>query len=161
MKNLPLFLTPLITGTPFLHAYYKKNSQPFIEDFTNLISLYTTTTNSPATNLTYSPNIVHENIRICLPFRMLRTVFNKLEHFHTGIKSLIKRSINITTFRILKSGSPFSYMNVNARNTLTWKFKLLLHNLFQNMLRLSITEFLWIHKDLSTLLHTTNPTCML
>ena len=36
------------------------------------------------------------------------------------------------------------------------KFKLLLHNRFQNMLRLLITAFLWTLKDLLTLLHTTN-----
>ena len=36
----PATLTPLITGTPFLHAYYKRFSQLFIDDSTNLISLY-------------------------------------------------------------------------------------------------------------------------
>ena len=36
----PETLTPLITGTPFLHAYYKRFSQLFIDDSTNLISLY-------------------------------------------------------------------------------------------------------------------------
>ena len=40
----PEFLTPLITGTPFLHAYYKRFSQLFIDDSTNLISLYTKNT---------------------------------------------------------------------------------------------------------------------
>ena len=83
----PEFLTPLITGTPFLHAYYKRFSQLFIEDSANLISLYTTHTNSTTTNHTSSPNIVRDTIRICLPFRMFRTVFNKLhEHSHTGMK---------------------------------------------------------------------------
>ena len=83
----PEFLTPLITGTPFLHAYYKRFSQLFIEDSTNLISLYTTNTKSSAANHTSSPNIIRNTIRICLPFRMFRTVFNKLhEHSHKGIK---------------------------------------------------------------------------
>ena len=36
----PETLTPLITGTTFLHAYYKRFSQLFIDDSTNLISLY-------------------------------------------------------------------------------------------------------------------------
>ena len=40
----PEFLTPFITGTPFLHAYYKRFSQLFIESSTNLISLCTTNT---------------------------------------------------------------------------------------------------------------------
>ena len=83
----PEFLTPLIAGTPFLHAYYQRFSLLFIEDSTYLISLYTTNTNSPTTNQTSSPNIIRDTIRNCLPFRMFRTVFNKLhEHSHTGIK---------------------------------------------------------------------------
>ena len=36
----PESLTPLITGTPFLHACYKRFSQLFIDDSTNIISLY-------------------------------------------------------------------------------------------------------------------------
>ena len=79
-------LTPLITGTPFLHAYYKRFSQIFIDDSTNLISLYDkhpTTHNQPSTS-----DFVRATIRICLPFRLFKTVFNKLhEHFHTGIKT--------------------------------------------------------------------------
>ena len=83
----PEFITPIITCTNFLYAYYKRFSQLFIEDSTNLISLYTTHTNSLTTQLTSSPNIVRDTIRICLPFRMFRTVLNKLhEHSHTGIK---------------------------------------------------------------------------
>ena len=89
----PEFLTPLITGTPFLYAYYKRFSYFFIEDSTNLISLYITHTNTLKTQHTSSPNIIRDTIRICLPFRMFRTVFNKLhEHSHTGIK------ITYTTF---------------------------------------------------------------
>ena len=81
----PESLTPLITGTPFLHAYYKRFSQLFIDDSTNLISLNITSPtvlNQPST-----PNFAHATIRIYLPFRMFKTVFNKLhEHSHTGIK---------------------------------------------------------------------------
>ena len=71
----------------------------------------------------------------------------------------IIHSHKITTFHLLKNGFPFSYMtllNVNAKNTSTWKSKLLLHNHFQNMLHLSTTAFQWTLKDLSTLLHTKN-----
>ena len=64
----PEFLTPLITGTPFLHANYKNLSQLFVRDSTSLISLYTTSTNFPATNRTSSPDIVRDTIRIRLPF---------------------------------------------------------------------------------------------
>ena len=81
----PETLAPLITGTPFLHAYYKRFSQLFIDDSTNLISVYnkhSTTHNQPST-----PDFVRATIRICLPFRLFKTVFNKLhEHSHTGIK---------------------------------------------------------------------------
>ena len=38
----PEFVTPLITGTPFLHVYYKRFSQLFIDESTNPISLYIT-----------------------------------------------------------------------------------------------------------------------
>ena len=83
----PEFLTLLITGTPFSHAYYKRFPQLFIEDSTNLIDLYTTNTKSPATHHTSSPNIIRDTIRIWLPLRLFRTVFNKLhEHSQTGIK---------------------------------------------------------------------------
>ena len=81
----PESLTPFNTGTPFLHAYYKSFSQLSIDDSTNLISLYITSPtvlNQPST-----PDFVHATIRICLPFQMFKTVFNKLhEHSHTGIK---------------------------------------------------------------------------
>ena len=78
-------LTPLITGTPFLHAYYKRFSELFIDDSTNLISFYT---KHPTTlNQSFTPNFVRATIRIFLPFRLFKTVFNKLhEHSHTGIK---------------------------------------------------------------------------
>ena len=81
----PEFITPLITGTPFLHVYYKRFSQLFIDESTNLISLYIT--NPTVTNQSSTPNFVQDTIRICLPFRMFKTVFNKLhEHSHTGMK---------------------------------------------------------------------------
>ena len=81
----PEFFTSLAL---FSYMHVTKNFvQLFIEVSPNLISLYTTNTNSPAINHTSSPNIIHDIIRICLSFRMYRTVFNKLhEHSHTGIK---------------------------------------------------------------------------
>ena len=81
----PETLTPLITGTPFLHTYYKRFSELFIDDSTNLISLYN---KHPTTlNQSFTPDFVRATIRICLPFRLFKTVFNKLhEHCHTGIK---------------------------------------------------------------------------
>ena len=82
----PKFLTPLFTGTPFLHTYYKRFSQLFIEQSTNLISLYTKHP-TPITHNSSSPTILQDTIRICLTFRMFRTGFNKFhEHSHTGIK---------------------------------------------------------------------------
>ena len=84
-NDKPESLTTLITGPPLLHAYDKRFSQLFIDDFTNLISLYIT---SPTgRNKSSTPDFVHAIFRICLPFRMFKTVFNKLhEHSHTGIK---------------------------------------------------------------------------
>ena len=84
-NDKPDSLTRIITGTPFLHAYYKRFSQLFIDDSTNLISLYIT--NHIDTNKSSISNLIHPIIRICLPFRLFKTVFNKLhEHSHTGIK---------------------------------------------------------------------------
>ena len=83
-NDKPESLTPLITGTPFLHAYYKRFSQLFIDDSTNLISLYIT---SPTVTNKSTPDFVRATIRLCLPFRMFKTAFNKLhEHSLTGIK---------------------------------------------------------------------------
>ena len=78
-------LTPLITGIPFLHAYYKRFSQLFIVDSTNLISLYIT---SPTgLNKSSTPDFVQATMRICLPFRRFKTKINKLhEYSHSGIK---------------------------------------------------------------------------
>ena len=81
----PETLTPLITCTPFLHAYYKRFTLLFIDDSTNLISLYTK--HLTPVNQSSTPDFVRATIRICLPFRLFKTVFNKLhEHSHTGIK---------------------------------------------------------------------------
>ena len=81
----PEFVTPLITGTPFLHVYYKRFPQLFIDESTNLISLYIT--NPTVINQSSTPNFVQNTIRLCLPFRMFKTAFNKLhEHSHTGMK---------------------------------------------------------------------------
>ena len=77
--------TRLIAGIPFFHAYYKRFSQLFIDDSTNLISLFIT--NPSCTNKSSTPNFVHATIRICLSFRLFKTVFNKLhEQSHTDIQ---------------------------------------------------------------------------
>ena len=84
-NDKPESLTPLITGTPFSHANYKRFSQLFIDDSTNLISLYIT--NPTGTNKPSTPDFKNATNGICLPFRLFRTVFNKLhEHSHTGMK---------------------------------------------------------------------------
>ena len=84
----PEFLTPLITGNLFLHAYYKIFKQLFIDTTTNFVSLYITNPLPPETHPISIPNLLHSTIRICLPFRMFQTVFNKLhDHSDTGFKS--------------------------------------------------------------------------
>ena len=67
-NDKPEFLTPIITGNLFLHAYYNRFSQLFIDDTTNLISLYTTNPLPPETHSLSIPNLIHNTIRICLPF---------------------------------------------------------------------------------------------
>ena len=115
----PEFITPLITGTPFLHVYYKRFSQLFIDESTNLISLYIT--NPTVDNQSSIPNFVQDTIRICLPFRLFKTVFNKLhEHSHTGMKITYNTFKQYYYIPFLKNGFPFSYMtvlNVNVINT--------------------------------------------
>ena len=136
----PEIVTPLITGTPFLHVYYKRFSQLFIDDSTNLISLYIT---SPTVIIqTSTPDFVQGTIRIFLPFRMFKTVFNKLhEHSHTGMK------ITYNTFKqyfynpFLEKWLSF-FMHDCIECQRNKQFKLLLHNHFQNMLHLSTTAFL-------------------
>ena len=95
-------------------------------------------TNSPATNHTSSPNIIRDTIRICLPFRMFRTVFNKLhEHSHTGI------NITFNTFSqyycipyLEKWLSIFIHDCIVCQRNKPFimKSKLLLYNPFPNML---------------------------
>ena len=55
INEKPEFITPLITGTPFLHVYYKRFSQLFIDESTNLISLYIT--NPTVINQSSTPNL--------------------------------------------------------------------------------------------------------
>ena len=84
----PEFLTPLITGNLFLHTYYKRFKQLFIDTTTNLVSLNITNPLPPETHPISIPNLLHSSIRVCLPFRMFQTVVNKLhDHSHTGIKT--------------------------------------------------------------------------
>ena len=84
----PKFLTPLITGNLFLHAYYKRFKQLFIDTTTNLVSLYITNPLPPETHPISKPNQLLSTISICIPFRMFQTVFNKLhDHSQTGIKT--------------------------------------------------------------------------
>ena len=110
----PETLTQLITGTPFLHAYYKRFSQLFLDDSTNLISLYIKNPNSLTKHST--PDFVHVLLSDCL--KLFLTTF-----MNTPIlvsKSHIIHFQNITTFLSLKNGFPFSYMtvsNVNVTNT--------------------------------------------
>ena len=81
------FITPLITGNLFLHTYYKRFAQLFIDTTTNLISLHITNPLPPEKHPISIPKLLHSTIRICLPFRMFRAVFNKLhDHSHTGIE---------------------------------------------------------------------------
>ena len=117
----PEFLTPSITGTPFLHAYYKRFSQFFTEDSTNIISLFTTNTLPPDAHPISLPNIIRSTIRKCLPFQMLRTVFNKLhEHSHTGIKVTHNTFSQYYYIPYLEKWLPFLSkiaLNVNVKNT--------------------------------------------
>ena len=107
----PEFLTPLITCNPFVHAYHERFPQLGIEDSTNPNGLFTTNTNSPATNQTSSPNIIRDSIRICLPFQMFRTVFTKPhEHFHTGIKITYITFSQYYYVPYLEKWPSFSYM---------------------------------------------------
>ena len=111
----PETLTPLITGTPFLHAYYKRFSQLFIDDSTNLISLYNK--HPPTQNQSSTPDFVGATIRICLPFRT-----NFMNTLIQVSKLLVIHLHNITIFHLLKNGFPVLYMtvlNVNAINTST------------------------------------------
>ena len=84
----PEYPTPLIHGSPFLHANYKIFSHFFIDDGTNLISVYTKIKSFSDTQSNTTPPLVYSKVRICLPFRLFKKkAFNKLHaHFHTGTK---------------------------------------------------------------------------
>ena len=123
------FINQQITGTRFQHAYCKHFSQLLIDDFTNLISLYTKHT-LPSETPNPLPNTIHDTLIICLQIRMLKTVLNKfLDHSLTGLKipsNIFSKYYYIPYLLILTSGNPFSYMdvwmddtvlNVNALNT--------------------------------------------
>ena len=98
----PETLTPLITGTPFLHAYYKRFSQLLIDDSTNLITLYNK--HPPTQNQSSTPDFVHATIRICLPFRLFKTVLTNFMNTLIQVsKSHMIHSRNITTFHSLKN----------------------------------------------------------
>ena len=74
-----------MTGTSFLHAYYKIFSQFFIDDSTNLISLYSQ----------INPDLIFKTLKpifkICFPFRDFTTnsmtivilVKNYIQYFFT------------------------------------------------------------------------------
>ena len=117
----PETLRPLITGTPFLHAYYKRFSQLFIDNSTDLISLFN---KHPTTlNQSSTPDFVRTTIRICLPFRLFKTVLTSFMNTLIQVSKLpIIHSHDTTTFHLSKNGFPFSYMtvlNANAINTST------------------------------------------
>ena len=83
----PEYPTTLIHGSHFLHAYYKIFSQLFIDDGTNFRSLYIKNKSFSDTQSNTNPPLVYSNVRICLPFRLFSTAFNKLHaHCHTGTK---------------------------------------------------------------------------
>ena len=113
----PETLTPHITGTPFLHAYYKRFSQLFIDDSTNLISLYN---KHPTTlNQSSTPDFVRATIRFYSDCSKL-FLTNFMNTLIQVTKSHIIHSHNVTTFHLLKNGFPFLYMtvlNLNAINT--------------------------------------------
>ena len=126
-KEKPKFLTPLITGTPFLHAFYKRISHFFKDDSTNLISLYTTKPillQEIIPVLQMSCAILSESVFLfeCLE----QSLINFMNTLIQVSKSLIIRSLNITIFHILKSGPLFSYMialNVNAKQHFNMKIQ--------------------------------------
>ena len=77
----PEYPTPLIHGSPFLHAYNKIFSQFFIDDGTNLISLYTKNKPFSDTQSSTTTHLVYSDVRFCIRFRLFKTAFNKL-HAH-------------------------------------------------------------------------------
>ena len=94
----PETLTPLITGTPFLHAYYKRFSQLFINDSTTLISLYNkhpTVQNQSPTPVLYALLFEYVFLSDCSKL-FLTNFMNTLIQVS---KIHIIHSYNITTFR--------------------------------------------------------------
>ena len=55
-------LTPLITGNLFLHTYYKRFQQLFIDTATNLVSLYIPKPLPPERHPIPIPNLLHSSI---------------------------------------------------------------------------------------------------
>ena len=83
----PEYPTALKHGSPFLHAYCKIFSQLFIDDGTNLMSLYTKDKSFSDTQSHTTTPLVSSNIKICPPFSLFKTGFSKLRsHCHTGTK---------------------------------------------------------------------------
>ena len=124
-NNQPEALTPLITGTPFLHAYYKRFSQLFIDESTNFISLDITSPTVP--NKSSTRDFVHDTIRIVFLFEWSKLYSTNFLNTPILVSRLhIIHSLNVTTFHLLKNGFPFSYMtvlNVNVINTSIKKSK--------------------------------------
>ena len=101
-------------------------SQLFIDDGTNLISLYTKNKAFYDTQFNTTPPLVYSVISICLPFRLFITAFNKQLSINKHAHCLTGTKITYVTFSqyyyipFLENGYPFSYMtvsNVNAKNT--------------------------------------------
>ena len=106
----PEFLTPLITGNLFLHAYYKRFKQLFIDTNTNLLSLYITNPLLPETHPNSIPNLLLE--LVLLEFVSLLECFklyltNYMTILIQVLKKPIPRSVNNITILILKHGSLF------------------------------------------------------
>ena len=111
--------------TPFQTKFktpIKKNkrfSQLFLDDSTNLISLYNkhpTVQNYPSTPDFYALLLKYVFLSDCL--KLFLTNFMNI--LILVLKLLIIHSPNITTFHLSKNGFPFSYMtvlNVNVINT--------------------------------------------
>ena len=119
----PEFLTPLITGNLFLHAYYKRFTQRFIDTTTNLISLHVTNPLPHETHPISIPTFYTILSEFVFLFECFKQYLTKYMTILTPVsKSLITLFLNIITSRILKNGFLFSYMtvlNVRKINTLT------------------------------------------
>ena len=156
------FLTPLITGNLLLHAYYKRFKHFFIDTTTNLVCLYLTNPLPPETHPISIPNLLHSTIRICLPFRMFQTVFNKVhDHSHTGFKTTYNTFSQYYYYPYLEKWlSIFIHdcLECQKNKHFNMKSQTAPHNRFQNTLLSSITESQWIPKDLLILLHNINHT---